>query len=738
MPRWFAAFALVLVALGLAGFSGSSWLYGATHYDRLFTEAERNGQRELWGTSRGIRSDEWAVETPQVRAQQLAGFPLVNLNEGLGELQRNTYDIPVLDWGVPFRPLTWPYLVPLRWSHGARWFLRDALLLLGVYALLSAFVEDKWTAAVAAVAVFFSSAFVWWRSTVMLEFIGFLCLTGGVAARALRSGGKSWFALTAYCAACSFCVFYPPIWAPMLWVVCAAIADVAWRRQRLGPGALLIAMIAMGALLGVFYHLPYLSLVAGTAYPGRRIAEAGAMPLDRLIEMVWPSLTVSAPVHCGPERYLGIPPSNVCEASSIEVLPFAVLPALALVSGRGRRAFSTLVRTSPASVLAFGVLCAWLYLPLPPWFGRLTLLQWSAAGRAWMAFGVSAALLVSRLLAALRSDAQPEPFRWRGLAGIAAVAACAFVARGHFRSEALTDCYARAWVPPMVVAAALLCAGALLSGTARGATLLLVAWPISLLLANHRVNPLIHSVQLFEKGEGHRAVDRALARTAGRILDYSTHAGAQLAAFGWPMLGGVQNSPDLALFRFLAPESPGLEEELYNRYAHYTFELPPARTRLVQPDAIRVAIPPCSRRLAALGVNHLLMEPGSAPEPACAGEWIPQPAGELRLWSRRTPVCAVGVARGTPASALEFDYSCPSEGRFRAEVSALVIEVPPDPTRSWAFAVNPEVLGTIDCSGATVRIADAHLLVHPQGGPTAWCRARYLDSGIALRRMLKK
>jgi len=347
-------------------------------------------------------------------------------------------------------------------------------------------------------------------------------------------------------------------------------------------------------------------------------------------------------------------------------------------------------------------------------------------------------LLVSRLLATLRSDAQPEPFRWRGLIGIAAVAACAFVARGHYRPEALTGCYARAWVPPMIVAAALLCAGSLLSGAARGGSLLLGAWAISLLLANHRVNPLIHSVQLFAKGEGHRAVDRALAHTAGRILDYSTHPGAQLAAFGWPMLGGIQNSPDLALFRFLAPESPGLEEELYNRYAHYTFELPPARTRLVQADAIRVAIPPCSRRLAALGVNHLLMEAGSAPEPACAGEWIPQPAGELRLWTRRTPVCAVGVAPGTPASALDFDYSCPGQARLRTGVSALSIEVPPDPTRSWAVAVNPDVLGTIDCWGATARIVDAHLVVHPQGGPTAWCRAPFLDSGIALRRMLRK
>jgi len=135
------------------------------------------------------------------RAQQLAGFPLVNLNEGIGELQRNVYDIPVLDWGLPFRPLTWPYFIPLRWSHGARWFLRDAVLLLGVFALLSAFVEDKRTAAMAAVALLFSSAFVWWRSTVMLEFMGLLCLTGGVAARAFRKPSAPWFALTAWYAA---------------------------------------------------------------------------------------------------------------------------------------------------------------------------------------------------------------------------------------------------------------------------------------------------------------------------------------------------------------------------------------------------------------------------------------------------------------------------------------------------------------------------------------------------------
>src|SRR4029077_4471033 len=171
---------------------------------------------------------------------------------------------------------------------------------------------------------------------------------------------------------------------------------------------------------------------------------------------------------------------------------------------------------------------------------------------------------------------------------------------------------------------------------------------------------------MFARGKGHEVIDRALGDAPGRLLDYSTHFGSYLAAYGWPMLGGTNNAPDLELFRFLAPESPGLSEEIYNRYAHYSFELPPAATRMLQPDSIRVAIDPCSRRLAAFGVNHLLMTPESAPAPACAVEWTSQPVGELRLWSRRAPVCGVGVALGSAKNALDFDYSCPSEAKLVA------------------------------------------------------------------------
>jgi len=63
-----------LVWLGLAGLSGKLVASMASRRTMSVHEAERNGQRELWGISAASASDEWAVETPQVRASKLAGF----------------------------------------------------------------------------------------------------------------------------------------------------------------------------------------------------------------------------------------------------------------------------------------------------------------------------------------------------------------------------------------------------------------------------------------------------------------------------------------------------------------------------------------------------------------------------------------------------------------------------------------------------------------------------------------
>lgn len=761
LPRWFRWTALAIFSCGLLGLTGSSWIE-LIRGGRLITGLPR-WQHEFFASSRGIRSDEWAVQTPQARAQQLSSprFALVNPDQGLGALQRNAYGMPILDWGLPFRPLTWPYLVPSLGSHGVQWFLREALLLLALGWLLVEFVgragaaeEERrqrgQAAALAALAVFLSSAMTWWISTPMIEFVLFASFAGAAAASAARATAprerRLRLAATGYLATCAFCTFYPPVWAPMLWVLCGILLDAHWsRHRRLAPAlrgaAPLLLVLAAAGVVGIAYHLPYLSLIIDTAYPGRRVAIPAGLPPWRLVDLLWPSLTTSAPVRCAQPVYLGLEDSNVCEASAIEAIPLLLLLGTALVSARVRRALLTVLRVHPATVAASAVLAAWLLLPLPGWFATVSLLRWSPAMRVWIPFSLACALLVAAVLTELRVDEREEPRSLRVLAvGAAVVAGSALAARAHLATGLLTGCVLRAWLPPMILAAVLLLVSLAWLGTRRGALWLLAAWLAPIALANFSVNPMIHTGQLFLRGVGHAAIDRALARAPGRLVDVITHPGATLSAFGWPTLTGVQVAPDLALWRFLAPESPGLTDFVYNRYAHYRFVLPPAPSRLVQGDVFEVSLSPCSPRLRALWVNHFLVTPAAVLPKECEGDFTVSEAGDLRLWSRRAPVCRFGVARGAPDSALAFDYSCGAQqegARFEPGLQGFTIAVPPDPSRSWALALDPAVVESIECTGATARTLDAHLIIRPDGGAAASCRGRYLGSWGALRRMLR-
>jgi hypothetical protein len=751
------------VLLGLLGFTGGSGLVAVRH-DGLAPGAP--GREEILGTSQGIRSDEWAVETAIARSQQLSdpSFPLVNLDIGLGQLARSPYTVPVLDWGAPLRPLTWPLFLGSPWSFGVRWFLRSALALLGLYVAMRVVAgvgtrglehgaERDWIAAVAAVAVTYSSGFQWWLSTALPEIVGYVGLAMGAASRHAGSQSRRarvlWLALTLYALACALFHFYPPVWGPVLWLFLGTVFDLHWSRFRsVTRSARAMLPVAIGtaavALLSIAYYLPYLSLVSATAYPGRRVAEAGGLGLDRLLDLAWPSLRVLARtseqgLYLGRERGM-----NVCEASAVEALPLLALAASALVSARVRHAFRGVVRDGPGSALAWSVLAAWIFVPLPAWTGTVTLLRWSPGYRAWFAFGVTSALLATRLLAELL-DARPE--RERPVATVAA-GGLALVA-SLLLAVPLVDVPRERGALASYAAPLLLSGGLALAGLAalRGRwapRFLALGWALPLVVANAPANPLVRSNDVFATGAGHAAVTQALRETPGRMLDYSTHVGSVRAGSGWPVLAAVYVAPDRALFRFLAPDSPGLEESVSNRYAHVSFVLPQHGTRLLQPDAFRLGIWPCSPRLATLGVNHVLAAfSKDLLGVACGSSFTQKKVGALWLWTRREPADSWGIAPAVPwpSSALQFDFRRRAGGEppvLERRRSGLGIRVPGDPRTAYAFAVNLSVLGEPECVDAFARAVDTHLVVTATSGRPGRCDVPYLGTLEAFRTLISE
>jgi hypothetical protein len=752
--RWPGILAFCLLALGAAGLTGSSYgAYGAT--DPLLQASERR-RPELLGSARGIRSDEWAVDLPLARMQQTAvpAFPTVNGASGLGHLQRNPFDAPVLDWGMVFRPHLWPLLLGNRWSHGVRWFVRSALLLMGLFAWMRALTspgaaaEDARArrtdlAALGALAVFFSSWLTWWLSHAQAEIVAFAGLTVLAASRAIdavsRLGRILWTAAVGYGAACAFFNFYAPAWAPVLWLMSAAILDLAWAKRRgirgrIGTGLSLVAAVAGGVALSIAYYAPYLALIADTLYPGRRVAAGGELPHGRLVDMMWPALETVASLHGG--GYRGkVPGMNVCEAACVEVPPLFLLGALSLVDGPVRQAVRRSLRRVPWTALTCAVLAVWLTLPVPTWVGYATLLRWTPWNRAWMPFGVGCAVLATVALAELDEATRGTTRRpWREV-----LLGAASLALSWSWARSLVSVDARLLVTA-ALCALLTLAGCALLARRWASYALACAWAVPLVIANGLVNPLMPSAALFRRGSGHAVIDAALRERPGRLVDYTGTMGGTLSGFGWPVLNSIYVAPDVELFRFLAPDAPGLTEDAYNRYARVEFVLPPAPSRLEQADAFQVGISPCSPRLAALGVNHLLTRSDIALPAACAAAFEPKQAGELRLWSRRDPVAAWGVQQATPPrGALDFDFSARAAGRaarLDPRRDGLAVEVAAGERRAIAVPLNLGVIDRVRCRSAHANMIDAHLVVTPEAVAGARCDVAYLGTAGGLRRLL--
>ena len=116
------------------------------------------------GKPRGILSDEWGVITPLIQATVNNGLARRNATSPYNEDLRTTLSMPILDWGIAFKPDKWLYpLVNGAYAYSFQW-LFYLFAFVGGYALLfrrlgSAPVESF----VLSLALFFT-AFVqiWW------------------------------------------------------------------------------------------------------------------------------------------------------------------------------------------------------------------------------------------------------------------------------------------------------------------------------------------------------------------------------------------------------------------------------------------------------------------------------------------------------------------------------------------------------------------------------------------------
>ena len=309
------------------------------------------------GTSRPIRSDEWAVATPYFQIAVASGLGARDEVSPFKEPLKAFFALPSRDWSMVFKPDLWGFLV-LDPAHAfsLHYALLAAGMLVGFAVLLRQLGCTPGFALVASALLFLSQFVqVWWSSDAPV----FAFAPWPVVAFLWR--GPWWARLPAIAYAVAAWLIgelYPPF------IVAAGLAFgilvVAFRPDALRPARLLTGVLAAGLGVAVawIHFADLVAIMSATAYPGRRLADGGGVHLLQILAHLAPNLVTG---HYEP---LGLWPSNACEIGVVGSL----LPLAGLVFC-DHRALAAWVRAHPWAVtvwtLGLLLILAWMTLPIP-------------------------------------------------------------------------------------------------------------------------------------------------------------------------------------------------------------------------------------------------------------------------------------------------------------------------------------------------------------------------------------
>ncbi len=596
---------VVLTALGLNGSSIATLSGGAAGDDSV-----------LAGNPRAIRSDEFLVRTPFVAGQARRGFPST-AEIGVGEHDLTVLvDLPTRDWAMLFRPHQWAYgILPIDQAYAFDWWGLSAVLLLGTYGFLLV-LTGRWSwSAVGAVAFWASPFFHWWYLALSLAVAGYGLGGVGLLLASMRTGLSSrarWMlvAAAAYVSSCFALTFYPPFQMPLALVLIAtAVGFVA---QQVGEGRsdwrvvaqnTVVAGGVTGAVFALFVltRMDTLSAIMNTAYPGERRIDGGGANTG-LLASSWFGLEFVQEPDAMRARVL----ANESEGSSFLLLGAFLLPALPIlwsrIAGPGRRLRGALIGT----LVGFGLIAAHMFLSLPAFVAKVTLLDRVPADRAVIGLGL-ASLLVVVLVGSSMQEHLGELTTTRRLA---AVAVSGLFATGYVLALGSRLMAADAPVGKKAILAAMLAVAAVVGlyfwrPLVGGAALALAGIVVSL-----SVNPLTVGLDTLTEAPLTVAIERIAADdgSGSRWLNTMEMSNPAVAAAGVDDLSAVNLYPDHDAWELL--DADGSEEEIWNRYSHTRWTLDPSAAgpvvALLGNDVVSVTVDPCDPVLDELDVGHVI------------------------------------------------------------------------------------------------------------------------------------
>jgi hypothetical protein len=515
----------------------------------------------LLGTPRGIRTDEWSVTTPLFEAAVNNDFHETNETSFYRETLRNHIGLPLLNWGLIFKPLVWPFfIVSPALAYSFFWSAAAALMLIGWSLLLRAFGFSRLVAGFVSALLYFSPYVQAWTGPgPHLAIFPWILL----ALVRIRSPLRLAVVLAVLVPMWFISMLFVPAFPPLLFLalaLCLAFRPEVFAPRRLA-GAL--AGATVGAAIALAYFAPVFRAYADSVYPGHRWTSGGALPVWQAASQLLPATTT--------EGYTNLVASNICEAATVASwLPLLTLCVVDIGQIRRRYGSDSSMRGDLRRLgvlgLMWGVITLWQLVPVPP-LSYLLGLGFSPEGRTL--FGSGALLLIAAAYAVDRLPLRLVPLR---LAAFAAIVVVAWLAASFdlqpsnelvMRDELFVLLLVAAIVPFAIVARQS-------TSDAPRAAILLVALVPSI-VGWGLFNPLQSTRVMFRKPDTEltRELDALAATHPDGAIAVFGIADAVLNGVGYRSVTHVIATPSPELFRKYFPRMDESRfNEIFNRFVH--------------------------------------------------------------------------------------------------------------------------------------------------------------------------
>jgi len=347
------------------------------------------------GKVRGIRSDEWVVNTPNTFAQITDNtyFPLQNNNISLSGTKLFQYNIPVLSINLLAKPSHWGYFL-LNKAKGLSWFWwsRFFFLLLSSFEVCMFLTDKNKTLSIfGSFLITFAPPVQWWYATQLVDiiyygqffFISILYYINNL----VNNKRKILFAVLAFFSASGFCMcLYPPFLIPMGYTIIALLISlfiIYYKKIKIKKLDILIISATVFVtiiLLGYTFFENYdqFQKTMNTVYPGKRFFSGG---LD------FKSLLTD--ITCWLLPYKDVIASNNCEYSRfITFLPLIIFLGPFIFSVK-----NDLKKIQMILYIFLLIQLAWYAKLFPTFILKITLLSMVSSYRAIVLTGLTATYL---------------------------------------------------------------------------------------------------------------------------------------------------------------------------------------------------------------------------------------------------------------------------------------------------------------------------------------------------------